>query len=143
MQITETESEGLKRELKVVIQAQDLNDRLSARLDELKDQIRLKGFRPGKVPLAHLKKVYGRSLMAEVVEQVVSESSQKAITDREERPAYRPEISLPEDKEEIENVISGSADLAYTMAFEVLPDIEISDFSQLSLEKPVAEVGEE
>lgn len=142
MQITETESAGLKRELKVVIEAEELNQRLSARLDELKSQIRLKGFRPGKVPVAHIKKVYGRSIMAEILEQAVAETSQKALTDREERPAYQPDITLPEDQDEIENVISGDADLAYTMAFEVLPDIEITDFSKLDLEKSVAEIAE-
>ncbi len=142
MQVTETETDGLKRELKVVIEADDLNQRLSARLNDLKDRIRLKGFRPGKVPLAHLKKVYGRSLMVEVVEQAVAESSQKVITDREERPAYQPEIAMSEDTVEIEKVIDGDADLAYTMAFEILPDIEIADFTKFSLEKPVAEIAD-
>ncbi|MCG8561105.1 MAG: trigger factor [Hyphomicrobiales bacterium] len=143
MQVTETESAGLKRELKVVVEAAELSERLSNRLEELKSQIRLKGFRPGKVPVSHIKKVYGRSIMAEILEQAVVETSQKALTDREERPAYQPDITLPDDKDEIENVIAGDADLAYTMAFEVLPDIEVTDLAGLDLEKPVAEIEEE
>lgn len=143
MQVTETESAGLKRELKVVVEAAELNERLSSRLEELKGQIRLKGFRPGKVPVSHIKKVYGRSIMAEILEQAVAETSQKALTDREERPAYQPDITLPDDKDEIEHVIAGDADLAYTMAFEVLPDIEVTDLAGLDLEKPVAEIEEE
>ena len=67
MQVTETLNEGLKRKLSVVIPAKDLSERLDARLDELKGTANIKGFRPGKVPMAHLKKVYGRSAMSEVL----------------------------------------------------------------------------
>lgn len=143
MEITETTSDGLKRELKVVIGAKELGERLSTRLDELKSQVRIKGFRPGKVPKEHLRKVYGRSVMAEVVQQAVAETSQKALSERDERPAHQPEVSLPEDKDEIERVIAGDADLAYTMSFEVLPKFEVADLSALALEKEVAEPREE
>jgi trigger factor len=142
MEVTETTADGLKRELKVVIDAKDLDRRLSERLKELKDQVRIKGFRPGKVPVTHLRKVYGRSVMAEVMQQVVSETSQQALNDRSERPAFQPDIELPEDGEVIEKVIAGDADLAYTMSFEVLPEIEIEDFSKIKLEKQYSEVDE-
>lgn len=140
MEITETISDGLKRELKVIIGAGELNQKLSTRLDELKTQVNLKGFRPGKVPIDHLRKVYGRSVMAEVLEQTISESTQKAISDRKERPALDPDISVGEDKEVMDKVIAGDADLAYTISFEVLPDIEITDLSKIKLEKPTVEV---
>ncbi|MFQ5625948.1 MAG: trigger factor [Methyloligellaceae bacterium] len=143
MDITETSSDGLKRELKVTVGASELQQRLSARLKELKNQVNLKGFRPGKVPVEHLRKIYGRSVMAEVLEQTISESTQKAISERKERPALEPDISVGEDKDEIEKVIAGDADLAYTISFEVLPEIEITDLTKLKLEKPVAEVGDE
>ena len=143
MQVTETATDGLKRELKVVIDAKDLDQRLSDRLNELKQQVRLKGFRPGKVPVTHLRKVYGRSVMAEVMQQAVTETSQQALEDRAERPAFQPDIELPDDSDEIEKVISGNADFAYTMSFEVLPDIELKDFSKISLEKQYCEVDEE
>ena len=143
MEITETTSDGLKRELKVKIAASELNERLSKRLDELKTQVNLKGFRPGKVPVDHLRKVYGRSVMAEILEQTISESTQKAISDRKERPAFDPDISVTEDKDEIEKVIAGDSDLDYTISFEVLPEIEITDLSKLKLEKPFVEVTDE
>lgn len=143
MQITETLSEGLKRELKVVIAADELDARLQAKLDELKDKVRLKGFRPGKVPLAHLKKVYGRSAMAEVVQQAVAETSSQALSGRDERPAFQPEIKLPEDEGAVEKVIDGGHDLEFVMAFEVLPKIELADLKKMKVERPVAEVGAE
>jgi trigger factor len=143
MQVTETSSTGLKRELKVVIEQGELGQRFASRLDEVKDQVQLKGFRKGKVPLAHLKKLYGRSLMAEVLEKTVEETSRKAISDRNERPAHQPSINLSDDKEEIERVLEGKSDLAFTMAFEVLPQIAITDLTTLKLEREVADVPEE
>ena len=140
MNVTETNEEGLRRQLTVVIGADELERRLSARLDEIKDRVKLKGFRPGHVPKAHLRKVYGRSVMADVVQQAVAETSRQAITERQERPAFQPTIALPEDAAEIDKVISGSGDLAYTMSFEVLPKFETMDFAKLALERPVAEV---
>ena len=143
MNITEVTTEGLRRELKVVIGADELERRLSARLDDLKDRVKLKGFRPGHVPKAHLRKVYGRSVMAEVVQQAVTETSREAISQRQERPAFQPNISLPEDEKEIEQIFSGSADLAYTMSFEVLPKFDTMDFGKIEAEKPVAAVTSE
>jgi len=140
MNVTETNEEGLRRHLKVVIGADELERRLSARLDEIKDRVKLKGFRPGHVPKAHLRKVYGRSVMADVVQQAVAETSQKAIAERQERPAFQPTIALPEDEAEIDKVFSGAGDLAYTMSFEVLPKFELMDFAKLALERPVAAV---
>lgn len=140
MQVTETVNQGLKRELRISIPAQELDERLNNRLHELKGQVRLRGFRPGKVPVNHLRRMYGRSIMAEILEQTVSETSQKAITDREEKPAYQPKIELPEDQSEIEQVLEGQGDLFYTMAFEVLPPVEVADLSKLELEREVAEI---
>jgi trigger factor len=140
MNVTETSAEGLRRELKVVIGADELEQRLSARLDELKGKARLKGFRPGHVPKEHLRKVYGRSVMAEVVQQAVAETSREALSQREERPAFQPTVGLPEDQAEIDKVFAGSSDLAYTLSFEVLPKIELMDFGKLELERPVAAV---
>lgn len=143
MEVTETTSDGLKRELKVVIGASELEQRLSTRLEELKGQVRIKGFRPGKVPVGHLRKVYGRSIMADIVQQTVAETSKQAIEEREERPAFQPEIAFSEDKDEIEQVIDGKADFSYTMSFEVLPEIEVTDFAKFKLERWVTEVSDE
>lgn len=143
MQVTETLVEGLKRELKVVIPQGELGKRFSSRLDEVKDQVQIKGFRKGKVPVAHLKKLYGRSLMAEVLEQTLSETSQKAVSDRKERPATRPDIQLSENKDEIERILTGQDDLAFTMKYEALPEIAITDLATLKLEQEVADVAPE
>src|SRR5215831_7744472 len=98
MNITEVTTDGLRRELKVVVGADELEQRLSARLDDLKDRVRLKGFRPGHVPKAHLRKVYGRSVMAEVVQQAVAGPGRKAIRHRKKRPAFNPIFSLQKTK---------------------------------------------
>jgi trigger factor len=143
MQVSETSSSGLKRELKVIIAQGELTERFSSRLDEVKDQVQLKGFRKGKVPTAHLKKLFGRSLMAEVLQQTVEETSRKALEERKERAAHQPSINLTEDKDELERVLAGQSDLAFTMSYEALPEIALTDLSQLALERPVADVEPE
>jgi trigger factor len=143
MEVTETSSTGLKRELKVVIGQGELGQLFQTRIDEVKDQVQLKGFRKGKVPVAHIKKLFGRSVMAEVVQQAVEDTSRKAISDRNERPAHQPTIGFGENKEEMERVLAGQGDLAYTLSFEILPTITVADFSALKLEREVAEVSEE
>jgi len=143
MQVTETLADGLKRELKVVIGQGELGDRFAVRLGEVKDTVQLKGFRKGKVPTAHLKKLYGRSLMAEVLQTMIDETSRQAISERNERPAQQPSINLTEDKEEIERVLTGQSDLAFTMSYETLPKIAVTDLSALKLERQVADVADE
>ncbi|MDJ0513829.1 MAG: trigger factor [Methyloceanibacter sp.] len=140
MNVTETNSEGLHRELKVVVGADELEQKLSSRLEELKSKARIKGFRPGRVPKDHLRKIYGRSVMVEVVQQAVQETSEKAISNREERPAFQPQIQLPKDEAEINQVIDGKGDLAYTMTFEVLPYVEVMDLSKIALDRPTTPV---
>jgi len=140
MQVTEANSEGLKRTLKVVVGADELGKRFSERLEEIKDRVQLKGFRKGKVPVPHLKKVYGRSLMAEVLQQTVKETSSQAIADRKERAVMQPSYTLPEDEKEIERVLEGKADLAYSMTFEVLPNFDLVDPTTLKLERLRADV---
>src|SRR6516225_927965 len=143
MQISESSISGLKRELKVVIGQGELGERFATRLDEFKDQVQIRGFRKGKVPVAHLKKLYGRSVMAEVLQQAVEETSRKAIEERKERAAHQPNINLTEDKEELERVLAGQSDLAFTLSYEALPQIAVTDLAALKLERPVAEVTEE
>jgi trigger factor len=143
MQVTETSSEGLKRKLKVVVGADELGERFSAHLDKIKDQVQLKGFRKGKVPIAHIKKVFGRSVMNDVLQETIRETSNKAIVDRKERPAMMPDIALAENAPAIESVVDGKADLAYEMSFEVLPEVALADFKSLKLERLVADVDDE
>jgi trigger factor len=140
MQVTETTSEGLKREFRVTVAATELDARLTERLTEMKDRVRINGFRPGKVPVDHLRKIYGRAVMAETIEQMVRETNSKIVTDRGLKLAMEPQVSLPEDKGEVEQVITGKTDLSYTVAVEVVPQITLTDFKAIKLEKIVAEV---
>jgi trigger factor len=140
MQVTETNSDGLKREFKVVVPAADLDARLNDRLVALKDRVQIRGFRPGKVPVTHLKKVYGRAVMAETIDEVVRETNAKIVTDNNLKLAMDPKITMPESETEIEGVISGKSDLNYTIAVEVVPPITLADFKQIELTRLTAEV---
>jgi trigger factor len=142
MEVTETLSDGLKREFQVKISAPDLEARVSQRLDEIKGQVQLRGFRPGKVPVSHLKKLYGRSVMAETIEAVIREINSKIVEERGLKLAMEPKVTLPEAEAEVEKVIGGQSDLAYTVALEVLPKIELADFKGITLERMVADVAD-
>ncbi len=142
MNVTETLSQGLKREFQVVLNAADLKTRLDDGLAGLQGKARINGFRPGKVPVGHLRRLYGRSVMADVVQNAVNEANQKIVTDNGLKLAFEPQIKFPEDKDEIEAAMEAKGDLAFTVALEVLPKIEVVDVSDVSLEKPVAEVPE-
>jgi trigger factor len=135
MQVTELSADGLKREYKVIVQAQEIEARVSGRLNELSRTIRMPGFRPGKVPVALLRKQYGRSVMGEVLEQAVNQGSQQAISEHELRPALRPKIEVTSFED--------GADLEFTMALEVLPEVPKVDLKAIELSRPVAEVSEE
>lgn len=135
MQVTETKSEGLRREFKVVVPAADIERRLESRLEELSHQVSLPGFRPGKVPLSLLRQRYGASVMGEVLERAVSESSNVAISERSLQPVGQPQIEVTSFDE--------GRDLEYTLAIELLPKFEPMDFADLKLEKLKAEVTDE
>ena len=140
MQVTETLAEGLKHEFKVSVPASDLDAKADAKLVDLKDKVRLNGFRPGKVPVAHLKKVYGRSVMAETIDQTIRDTNTQIFTDRGFRLATEPKITMPTETKEVEELLAGKTDLTYTVAIEVVPTIQLADFKTFSVEKPVVEV---
>jgi trigger factor len=134
MEITETNTEGLRREFKVVVAAADIDQQVTRRLSELGRTIRLPGFRPGKVPISVLKRRYGRAVMGEVLERVVNDGSSEALRARNLRPAVQPKIEIVSFNE--------GADLEYKMAFEVLPEIRPMDFSEITVERLRLEVPE-
>jgi trigger factor len=142
MEVTETLSDGLKRESQVQVPAADLEARMSERLGELKDRVQLRGFRPGKVPVGHLKKLYGKAVMAETVEAVIRELNEKIVTDRGLKLAMEPKVTIPNEATEVEKVLGGQSDLAYTLALEILPQIVLADFKGIKLERLVAEVAD-
>jgi trigger factor len=137
MQVTETLNSGLKREFKVVVNAAELSKEMDAKLKDMAGKAQIKGFRPGKVPVAHLKNMYGKSVMAEVIQTTVDDHSRKVFADRNLKPAYQPEVKLPEDEKEVNEVMDGKADLSFTLAAEVIPDFEVKDFSGIELHKHV------
>jgi trigger factor len=142
MQVTETLSEGLKREFKVVVPAAELDAKVNVRLDELKDRVRINGFRPGKVPVAHLRRVYGRSAMAEVIEATVRDTNNQIVSERGYKLAADPKVTLPTEQAAVEKLISGQSDLDYTMAVEIVPPIELTDFKTIKLTRLTSEVAD-
>lgn len=140
MQVTETMSEGLRREFKVVVPASELDSKVSERLDDLKGKVRINGFRPGKVPAAQLRRMYGRSAMAEAIEATMRDVNAKIVADNNFRLAMQPKVTLPEDEKSVEAVIEGKSDLAYTVAMEILAPIELTDFKSISVTRLSADV---
>ena len=142
MQTTETLNEGLKRGVRVTVPATELESRLSSKLSEVKDKVRLKGFRPGKIPPKHLRKVYGRSMMAEIVQEIVDERATGVLAERGEKSATRPNVKMTEDEAEAEKVLSGEADFSFDISYEVMPEIELQDVADIEIERPVVELPE-
>lgn len=142
MQVTETLSEGLKHEFKISVPASDLDAKAGAKLVDLKDKVRINGFRPGKVPVTHLKKVYGRSVMAETIDQTIRDTNTQLFSERGFRLATEPKITMPSEQAEVEELLSGKTDLTYTVSIEVVPSIALADFKSFQVEKPVAEVSD-
>ncbi|HEY5065905.1 MAG TPA: trigger factor, partial [Xanthobacteraceae bacterium] len=143
MQVTETTAAGLKREYRVVVPAIDLESKVKARLDDLKGRVQLRGFRPGKVPVAHLKRIYGKSAMAEVIEAAVREANDKIVSDHGFKLATEPKVVLPTEEGAVDGIIEGKSDLAYTVEMEIVPPIALTDFKTLKLERLTAEVSDE
>jgi trigger factor len=142
MQVVETAREGLKRELKITVPKTDMATRLDERLSELKGRVQLKGFRQGKVPMSHLKKVYGRQAMAEIVNDLINKQTGEVLVERGERAAQKPEIAMTEDEKEADAILRGEQDFEFTIAYEVLPDFQLPDISTLEIERPVATVSD-
>ncbi|MEL6826814.1 MAG: trigger factor [Pseudomonadota bacterium] len=132
--------EGLSRTYKVSVPKADLQKRFDERIEEIRPQMNLKGFRPGKVPASHVRKMFGKDIMGEVVQALVQESSQKAIEDADVRPAGQPEMKMESD---MEKVLDGEEDLAYEMNVDVMPDFEPVDIEKLAITKPVAEINDD
>jgi len=137
MQITQTVSEELHRQFTVTVPASELDSRVTARLEEMKPKVNLKGFRPGKAPVSFLKKQFGKSVMGEVVEAAVNEGSQKAISDNQLKPALQPRIEPVGD---VQQVVDGKADLTFTVTIDLMPDFAITDVSKLSVVRLTADI---
>ena len=135
MQITETKSKGLSREYKVSLSAEEIAEKVDHKLAEIQRTAQLPGFRPGKVPVSVLKQRFGQGVLGEVLEKAIGDSSQQALTEQGVRPAMQPEIEIAEGFED-------GKDLEYTIAVETLPDIEVTDFSKIKIERLAPEADD-
>jgi len=142
MQVKETVADGLKHEFQISVPAADIEAKVDARLVDMKDKVRLNGFRPGKVPVGHLKRLYGRSVAAETIEQLIRDTNAGIFTERGFKLATEPKVTMPTEAKEIEDVLAGKSDLSYTVAVEVVPAIQLADFKSFTVEKPVADVSD-
>ena len=136
MQVVEKLNEGLSRVLEVTIPKDELTSKLNAKVAEIAPKMNIKGFRPGKVPVAHVRKVYGKELMGEIIQETLNETTQKAMDDAKIRPASQPELKPIGD---IEGVIAGNADLAYEIAVEMMPIFTPLEPDTVELTRPVYE----
>ncbi|KIZ39343.1 MULTISPECIES: trigger factor [Rhodopseudomonas] len=142
MQVKETVADGLKREFQISVPAADIEAKVDAQLVDMKDKVKLNGFRPGKVPVGHLKRLYGRSVAAETIDKLIRETNDSIFTERGFRLATEPKITMPTEQKEVEDLLAGKSDLNYTVAIEVVPAIELADFKSFSVEKPIVEVSD-
>ncbi|MFZ4067956.1 MAG: trigger factor [Phenylobacterium sp.] len=140
MQIVEKSVEGLSRVYGVTVPAALLAEKVEARIAEITPTLNIKGFRPGKVPAGHVRRMFGKSLMSEIVEQTINETTQKVLTDNNLRPAGEPDLRPEGD---IQDVVEGRSDLAYEIALEVIPEFVPADFAEISLKRPIYEPTEE
>jgi trigger factor len=139
MQITQTVSEDLHRQFTVTVPASELDSRVNARLEEMKPQINMKGFRPGKAPISFLRKQFGKSVMGEVVEAAVNEGSQKAISDNALKPALQPRVEPVGD---VQEVVDGKADLTFKVIVDLMPEFDIADVAALKVERITADIAD-
>jgi trigger factor len=143
MQVTQTLSQGLKQEFKVTLPADELAAKLDSQLKDLQSKAHIKGFRPGKAPTSYLRKVYGKGIMGEVVQEAVKEANRKIVEENQLRMAVEPKLDFPGGQEEMEKALETLGDLSYVVTFETLPAIEIGVFDDIAIERPVAPVSEE
>lgn len=140
MKVTETLNEGLKRSINIVVPQSDLEAKLTEKLNEAKGRVQLKGFRPGKVPANHIRKMYGKSFMAEIVNEILNDSPRKVLGERGEKSATPPEVDMTEDEAEAQKVLAGEADFEFTLNYEVIPAIELKDFSSIKIVREVVDI---
>lgn len=139
MQIVTKSAEGLARVFAITYPAADLAARLDERVKDMAPRVAVKGFRPGKVPPAHVKRMYGKSIMAEMINDLVQEGVNKAVNDNAVRPASQPEVS---GLETVDQAVEGTGDLSFDVSLEILPDFTPVDIKTLKLTRPVAEASD-
>ena len=136
MQIKETANEGLKRAYAVTIPAKDIDERVGSEVKKIAPQVRMPGFRPGKVPANLVRKMHGEQLHAQAVNDMIRESVDKVMADNKLRPAMQPKVEFGEGYEE-------GKDAELTVELEILPEIEAPEIKDLELERLTVPVKDE
>ena len=138
MQLTERRSEGLLRVYDVTVPAAELQQKLNAKIEEVRPRVRINGFRPGKVPASHIRKVYGPSMMQDIINDAVQRSTKESLQNI--RAASEPSLDL---KSDINKVVAGQQDLQFELTLEVMPDFEPTDLKSIAITRPIAPVTDE
>ena len=134
MRVSVETTSGLERRLTVGVPADQIDTAVDKRLQEAARNVRLPGFRPGKVPMRVMKQRFGAGVRQEVLGEVISRSFQEAVMSENLRPAGQPSIEARK--------MDAGQDVEYTATFEVFPAVEVNALEDLAIEKPKAEVGD-
>jgi trigger factor len=140
MQLTERRSEGLLRVYDVTVPAAELEQKLKAKIEEVRPRVRINGFRPGKVPASHIRKVYGPSMMQDIINDAVQKSTKESLEKAKARPASEPKLDL---KSNLEQVAAGLADLQFELSVELMPDFEPVELKTIAITRPITAVSEQ
>ena len=139
MQVVEKSNEGLSRVLTVTVLQKELTDQLDAKIAEVGPRLKIKGFRPGKVPASYVRKMFAKEMMSEIVQDTLNQSPAKALEEAKIRPAAPADMKLNSD---VDKVVAGEADLSYEMTVDVMPDFEPIDPATLKLSRPMYEASD-
>ncbi|MGB2304443.1 MAG: trigger factor, partial [Candidatus Puniceispirillales bacterium] len=127
MAITQTLEDGLKREFEIALEAADIEKRIDERIATLAGQVKMPGFRPGKVPVSIVKTRYGKQVLGEVIQAAMDEATGSIIKDNDFQLAANPSLNITEYEE--------GGDLKAVMAFEIMPEVPDADLSSISVDK--------
>lgn len=136
MQVSVENTGGLERRLTVQVPGEEIQEKINAKLREMSKQVRIAGFRPGRVPLSVVKQRYGKQVRQDIMNETIQMSLQQAIQDEKLRPASMP--NLEAEPESLEN-----GDLEFHALIEVYPEIDAIDAGSIEIESPEAEVSED
>ena len=135
MQVSLETTSGLERKMRVSVPADEIDTQVDVKIKQTAQQVKLKGFRPGKVPLSEVKRRFGAGIRQEVSSEVIQSSFNSAVQQESVVPAGTPKIE--------DVTLETGQDLEYTAIFEVFPEVEPGDFSKVTIEQPVSEVNDD
>jgi len=134
MQVTELESQGLKKNFKIIVDASKINTQMENELRAAGESVKIPGFRPGFIPLKILQQRYGKAVQGDVLKQVINQATTEVLNEKKLRPALTPQVNIDDYKE--------GGDLAFTITFESFPELPEVDFSNVKLERRIYEISD-